>query len=321
MYTNMPIADASLPHPYGDTPAPKVFGTVSPLDPAIFSPINEFADDFVNRRPVGRYSPSDVANWLEESARESEQQLARAKASASKPGDPEFRRFAIDIAVHNGLGRFFAQKLRAGVAYQIFDKKGDVEALRDAVFFYRSARDAWRGIIKNTQGVYVQRLDFGDPPHRRGNWADRLPAIEKDLAYMEKVLAEKSGGSLPTLTSPSKGASAWLGPRPARPACQHNLPGGYHSGRALEVALEAPAGKLQSVLLHFRHVNQAEEFRIEKMTAGAGGWRHTIPGDYTDSAFPLMYYFELRDRAGNAWLYPGLDPDLAKVPYFVVRRA
>jgi hypothetical protein len=30
-YTNQPIADAGVPHPYGDTPSPKIFGKVSAL--------------------------------------------------------------------------------------------------------------------------------------------------------------------------------------------------------------------------------------------------------------------------------------------------
>jgi hypothetical protein len=30
-YTNQPIADAGVPHPYGDTPSPKIFGNVSAL--------------------------------------------------------------------------------------------------------------------------------------------------------------------------------------------------------------------------------------------------------------------------------------------------
>ncbi|GAG33120.1 unnamed protein product, partial [marine sediment metagenome] len=37
IYTNMPIVDPERPQPYRDTPDPKRFVTVSPLDPALFS--------------------------------------------------------------------------------------------------------------------------------------------------------------------------------------------------------------------------------------------------------------------------------------------
>ena len=44
----MPIVIGSEPSPYSDTPEPRCFGTVSPLDPQIFSTIVEHA-----RRPAG----------------------------------------------------------------------------------------------------------------------------------------------------------------------------------------------------------------------------------------------------------------------------
>lgn len=47
----------------------------------------------------------------------------------------------------------------------------------------------------------------------------------------------------------------------------------------------------------------------------------TIPGEYTNSPYPLEYYFELHNGAGQVWLYPGFDATLANQPYFVVRQA
>jgi hypothetical protein len=48
-------------------------------------------------------------------------------------------------------------------------------------------------------------------------------------------------------------------------------------------------------------------------------YRASIPAAYTDSPYPLQYYFELRTGPGTAWLYPGLGTNLAAQPYFVVR--
>jgi hypothetical protein len=49
--------------------------------------------------------------------------------------------------------------------------------------------------------------------------------------------------------------------------------------------------------------------------------RATIPGDYTDSAFPLQYYFQLHTESGAVWLVPGLTQKGSGQPYFVVRQA
>jgi hypothetical protein len=47
-------------------------------------------------------------------------------------------------------------------------------------------------------------------------------------------------------------------------------------------------------------------------------WSATIPGDYTKSAYPLQYYFEVTDTPSSAGFYPGLGEHLARQPYFVV---
>lgn len=320
IYTNMPIADATLPHPYGDTPDPKVFGRVSPLDPAMFSPINEFVDELVDSRPDGRYSPADVARWLEGFAARAQEQLDLARTKAPNAESAAFRRLDLDVEVHKGLGNFFAQKLRAAMAYALYEKKGDLNALRDAVYFYSAARESWNGIVKRTRGAYVDDLTFGYPPHRRGHWADRAPAIDQDLAYMERLLREKTGEDEEPRKALSQSADPWLRPRPPIPACSHHAPSIFRPGRPLEIDLTSSGGEIRAVKLHYRHVNQAESYQIEEMKSEDRHWRHIIPGEYTDSAFPLLYYFELLDGQGNAWLYPGFEPDLANQPYFVVRR-
>jgi hypothetical protein len=57
------------------------------------------------------------------------------------------------------------------------------------------------------------------------------------------------------------------------------------------------------------------------MDAASYGYTAKIPGVYTDSQFPLQYYFEVRESAERALLYPGLSANLTQQPYFVVRRA
>ncbi len=320
MYTDMAIADTSLRHPYGDTPSPKVFQMVSPLDPVMFSPVNEFVEDFIKKQAHARHSPIEVANWLEGFANVSQQKIALAQKLVPNAASPTFRRVKIDVAVHNGLGLFFANKLRAAVAYDLFQKRGDVDSLRDAIRFYRLARRAWAGIVDRTRGVYVEKLDFGARNEIRGHWSDRLPNIEKDLAFMEQILKDKTGQTLPVQDGPSPAAAAWLKIRPTKPNCKHNVPTQFYMGKPLDIAISTTS-QVKNVKLHYRHVNQVEVYQVESMADHRGTWRHSIPGEFTDSAFPLMYFFELQDDAGHAWLYPGFEPDLANQPYYAVRRA
>lgn len=323
MYTNMPITNSGLPHPYGDTPSPKVFGRVSPLDPAMFSAINEFVDDFVNNRPTARYSPADVANWLEKFAMVSSKQLEIAKENVSNVSDPSFRRMFTDVSAQSALGMFFANKLRAATAFMIYEKNNDIDNLNDAIYFYRLARESWQQLIALTEDVYVEELGFGDPvnrPHLTGHWKDRLPAIDADLNVMQGMLKDKTGESLSFPDSPSPASAKWLTPRPQMPPCVHEVPEKFDPGKPLEITLNSGSSLIQIVKLYYRHVNQAEEYNIEPMSKENGVWRFTIPASFTDSEFPLMYFFEINDSDGNAWIYPGFDDDLANQPYYHVLR-
>jgi hypothetical protein len=49
-------------------------------------------------------------------------------------------------------------------------------------------------------------------------------------------------------------------------------------------------------------------------------YKARIPGTYTNSPFPLQYYFEIEDGT-CAKFYPGLEDSLSNVPYFVLTGA
>ena len=77
---------------------------------------------------------------------------------------------------------------------------------------------------------------------------------------------------------------------------------------------------LTSVLLHYRHVDQGERWQQMETEPGHGSFTATVPAEYTQSAYPFQYYFELRVRGGAAWLYPGFNRTLSNQPYYAVTR-
>jgi hypothetical protein len=54
------------------------------------------------------------------------------------------------------------------------------------------------------------------------------------------------------------------------------------------------------------------------MNGQNGNFSCVIPAEYTNSEYPLQYYFELNDEKGSAWLYPGFNETLSSQPYFAV---
>jgi hypothetical protein len=318
IYTNMPIVDGG-DHPYRDTPQPSRLGNVSPLDPGLFASIEDFVRETVNEagEPSGRVSPLRVATRLDELAATASRALDEAVRQVADASTPGFRRAAIDVAIQAALGRFFAAKLRAGVAFAVYRQGADRSRLSQALDAYRQARAAWLDAIEHGR-VYRADITVGGEPFLRGQWADRLPAIDADLAAMEAVWQQASRGAEPTTAAPL----AALEPAPLAVDCAHVPPGTFEPGQPLPVELRARAtdGRPFDARLYYRHVNQAEAYAVQPMLPGADtAWCAQIPGQYTASPYPLQYYFVLR-RGPSTRRYPDLAPDLANQAYFVVRR-
>ncbi len=328
IYTNMPIVDPNRKHPYSDTPSPKRFGAVSPLDPQLFLRVDDFAGQLLEGNVSASYSPLEVADWLLALVNTATREMAKAVELAADSGEPAFRRLAADVAIQTGLGRFFAEKLRAGVLFALHERTQDRRSLQEAASAYRRAREAWTELARQAAGIYVPDITFGRDAHLRGHWQDRLPAIDQDIADMERRLGQLAN-SLPPYRTVSQGvldqalrAVLRKSERLAVPA-KHAPPLSFQRGQPLTIRLTLPPGSVAarslSVRLSYRHTNQAEEFRTVAMPGQAGAFQAVIPADYTDSPFALQYYFELRDRKGQAWMHPGLGPNLNQQPYHVVR--
>ncbi|QDK79927.1 hypothetical protein EXU85_15440 [Spirosoma sp. KCTC 42546] len=324
VYTNQPIVDptinGNLTHLY-DTPSPKVFANVSPLDPQLFLSINDYTRELLKGEHGGKYTPIETAQWLEDYATEAEKHLALLKAKASNTKEPAFRRIAIDIAMQIALGRFFASKFRAGVLYAIFDQTGDRSALEQSLKAYRTARSVWADLANQAKGVYKSDITVGEQPFLRGHWLDRLPAIDQDLAAMTQKL-EQAERSADTSAGRAQAAVQIAMGRPRRSVtdCRHPQPQPFQAGQAVPIEL-SPAKAIKSIRLYYRHVDQAERYEMVEMQAAGQQYRATIPAAYTNSPYPLQYYFELQESPETASLYPGFNATLTNQPYFLVRQA
>ncbi len=225
------------------------------------------------------------------------------------------RRVDIDVAIQAGLGRFFAAKFRAGVLYAIHERTGDRTALEEALKCYRAARAAWAGLANKATEVYVPDITVGELPWLRGHWLDRLPAIDADIALLETRLPAAKTTDDPMV----KAAIAEATGRPQRSsaAMHHRAPDRFHRKQPLAMELAGPV--LASARLHYRHVNHAERWQSAVMDRKGPAYVAAIPAEYTDSQYPLQYYFELKSAPDRAWLHPGFPADLAGPPYYVIR--
>jgi len=310
IYWNQPMAAEPNPNPYGDTPSPKMFQNATALDPQLFSSCSEFAGELLGERS-GKYSPFEVALWLEKFAAAAETGLK----ATGKPKSVDALRTVIDAEVQVLLARFFAAKLRAGVFCAIHDRSGDRESLATGLTAYRTARAHWAEIIERTKGVYAPDLSVSDRFTERGQWSNRLADIDADIAALEAKLPAAAAGTDSNLLKAMIEVVTVRKPL----AATHTPPGGLTPKQALTLDIAA-AGQFSMARLWYRHVNHAERWVSAEMTDNSGTYHASIPAQYTDSPYPLQYYFEFRAAPDEAWLHPGFDEALLNQPYAVLRR-
>jgi hypothetical protein len=298
MYTNMSMVNGDSAELYPDTPRPRVFSLVSSLDPQMFATVAECADALLAEKSIGKYTPLEVAEQLD--------QWADA-AAIGLDGPAANRRMAIDATISAGLGRFFAAKFRAGVWAVIFDRTKAGDAQEHAVKYYQLAR-LWWARLSETAGVYAADITYGPDRPLRGHWGDRLAAIDRDIAELAALNPAMAAGDF-----------SIFAPRPEI-AVVHVPPARFGAGEA--IALRLSCSVPASARLWYRHVNQAENYRQLDMKADGADLVGAIPADYADSPFHVQYYFEIREtESGRAVIYPGLGKDFAGCPYFVVQQS
>jgi hypothetical protein len=315
IYTDMPIVttegDEEQRHPYWDTPSPRRFGTVDPLDPEVFSSIVAYVGDLVSGTADGRVTPIDVATAFERFANDATAALANAEGSL---GSAEGRRLAADVGILSALGRFFAAKTRAAVAFEIHGRTGDAGSLADAARQAGLAREAWTEAIGHAH-VYVPDLTFGPQAWIRGHWRDRLAAIERDVEALERLALEARPSEASIVPGPSV-------PMPDDLELRHE-PQRLRPGAPTTIELGVAgsgAGAVASVRLRYRPMDQSRQWRDIDMDHNGDRFVATLSVDATDAPYPLAYAFVLRAFEGQAWRHPGLGENWAGRPYFVALR-
>ena len=100
---------------------------------------------------------------------------------------------------------------------------------------------------------------------------------------------------------------------------QHTPAENFQPGKSIKIELKL-AGEAERVNLHYRQVNQAVAWQVIAMDKKGEECHAVIPAEYTQTRYPMEYYFSIdMGEAGKA-IYPGLDENLAGIPYYVLHQ-
>ena len=321
MYENMSIVHEApfLPYSY-DLKEPSRFGMSTSCDPQLLMSPIEFAYNLFTKKVINRYSPLTIANWLENFSKKAHKHLANINPLECKRGDAEYKRIFVDIIIQASIGQFFAEKFRSACLWEYYllskyKKSGD-RALKK----YKKARDAWKIAGDISKKIYLPDLTYGPQSWLRGRWDDRLPAIQKDIDEMEKILLSHKKNKLEDTFKNNKALEIiknWN--MPQRMLINHHPPEKFSSGENILISFEANLSKRLKVSIHYRHINQSEEWQSQEVTKKKLNFSAIIPSSYTKTNFPLQYYFEFSENKISNFS-PGLEDNLHNQPYFVIRQ-
>jgi hypothetical protein len=264
-------------------------------------------DDTAMRRP------QDTARRFAELSNEALSQIGLAeKAIGSRAGN-EFVSTATDVKILAGLARYYAARLPAAVAYNLYKESGEPADFDEAIAGERKAVQAWREIVAAAGDVYSENLAFG--AHAVGfrrHWKEELGLLQQDFDALlsERAKVTEKAASKPPfdLTNAEKTPpDVQLQPSTAEP------------GRDLPVSAKvtAPAG-VKWMRLRYRHVSQYEDYLTADMTADAktGLYTASIPASFIDPKWDVMYFVEVVGKDGAGRMYPDLEQ---QAPYMIVR--
>ncbi len=321
LYTNIGLIPGNNGRAYAfDMEGEARFGNVATFDSELFCNPREYAEALLEGRLEHRYTPLDVADWLEQLASKTEHALVDVKARQDC-GRPAVQRLVIDAAISAGIARFFAERFRAAIYAELWIATHATALMDKAIDHVRRSVSAWETIAAISREVYHNDLTYGPQSWMRGSWHSRLEEIRAEILDLEA-----SRGALKGYTGAGQGSTTPLTPQvlqaldllaARQPVKGQHLevmaPPHIEAGRAFEIRLD---GQFDSPpILHFRHINQAERWSSLPMQSANGQYVASIPAEYTDSPYHLQYFVSgtLRDQAV---LVPGLDGDLANEPYF-----
>ncbi|MCW0019102.1 hypothetical protein [Rhizobium sp. BT-226] len=316
VYTNLPLIEGTGQRAYGfDMDGPVRFGNAPTFDSALFVTAREYAELLLAGKASHRYTPLDIADWLEELAEGCDQAVLDAKKTASF-ATPAVQRIVVDVEICGGLARFFAEKFRAACWAELFVATKVSSLVEPLLDHARRSVMAWERVADISRDLYQDDLTYGPQSWLRGSWHMRLPQIQAELLDLESL---RGGGKYESVKADETVQAAIDAIKARRAVVAGSLEVeaalSFNAGAGFDVRV---SGEMDGEpILHYRHVNQAERWKSTTMSRTGEGYAASISGDYTQSEFHLQYFVSSK-KNGQAVLTPGLDGKLANEPYYTV---
>jgi hypothetical protein len=270
-----------------------------------------YAEDAVAGRLGAKWTPLQVSHRLRDLAEGTLRGIEQARAKVRDLKVAEYRATELDLRVLAQLALYHAEKTRAATDLAFFELTGEAGRLPRALQHMRDAAAAWEQIVRLTDGVYHSNLVFGYSPlhkrrlghHHSGHWKDRLAEVREDVSYLEDLLRKHDGSRGPVRVFPGE-ANATEALR-----VEHTPVRTVRPGADLDIGVRVSGEvAVQRVVLHYRPLSQAQDWKQLPMRKLAGGeFRATVPGQEISPRWDFQYFFEVLTEGGGGRLWPSWE--------------
>jgi hypothetical protein len=313
---------------YGDVS----YGSAEPSDPGLFYGVDEYAKERAGKRVKDKYTPLQVAGWLQGFQEEVSRAVGQVDRLVGKKPSAELKALRLDLLMLADLAAFHSAKILAAVALGLSSSSKGADRglyLRTSLERISAARTAWISLSDRGIGAYHDPLEFnaGSSTARRGQWRDYIPEIDADIAQLEDLLKGASSDAPSRRgdvrrAADSQTVAVELAEEESWPRLEVELPPEWPAGSDLVVEVQTGAADrfAQGLTLRYRHANQLEgAFKSTKMTPAENGYRGVIPGRYIRKEWDLLVYITAVLSDERILIHPGLYHPSHALPYFVVK--
>lgn len=315
IYTNLPLLEGSGSRAYSfDMAGPVRFGNAPTFDAMLFANAREYVTALHEGEPCSRYTPIDVAKWLDDLASGCEGELIAMRKSGLRSS--ETIRIAADVEILSGLGRYFAGKFRAACWAELYVITRTSELIDRMMDELNAAIAGWKKAAAVSKDIYPDDITFGPQSWLRGSWHARLPEIEAELLDLEAMRAANTETVHADDRTVQTIAALLDAPRTSGDDLALDMPTTFRRGEDISISARA-TGRSGAMMLHYRHVNQAERWQKVEMVEAEDRHEAKIPGPYSDSPFHLQWFVSLSDEWGTV-LSPGLNGTFSNEPYYTI---
>lgn len=284
-----------------------------------FMNMEDYADMILEENVTPKRIPLQTSLWFGSISREILKKIIQAEAASDAVKGAEFISTVTDLRILAHLAQYHANRLLAGVHYNLYLISGGLQSLDDAICQEKRARDAWADIVVAAGDVYDKQLIFG--AHAVGfsrHWKEELEALERGLSALEEMREhappESGNSSRNQDRTPETLRSENEPPEVLLERVTGAIPG---KDLAIHARVYDPSG-ISIVRLRYRHLTQFEDYESIEMELDqeSGLYKAVIPGDLILPEWDLMYFIEAADSLGNGCMYPDLEKEM---PYVIVR--